>query len=80
MPQTLRLTQGELAQIIDDFFEAGIPAISFLELSRSDAKDYETIIDLQGKYVAETRGPSLENDPLKQKECYAVVVRKPTKP
>lgn len=77
MPETLRLTQGELAQIVYDLLEKGIPAVSFLDLSQSDAKDYETIIDQQGRYVAEARGPSLEYDPLKLRERYAVVVRKP---
>lgn len=78
MPSTLRLTQDELAQALDDVFRAGVPAISFLRLSHNDAKGYEEIIDLQEKYVAETRGPSLEYDPMKQVPMYSVVVRKPT--
>lgn len=79
MPATLRLTHGELAQALDDIFEVGIPAISFLRLSQSDAKDYVEIIDLQGKYVAETRGPSLEYDPMGKTPMFAVIVRKPAK-
>lgn len=79
MPETLRLTQDELAQAVDDIFRAGVSAMTFIRLSQNDAKGYEQIIDLQGKYVTETRGPSLEYDPTKQVPMFAVVIRKPAK-
>lgn len=72
-----RLSPSALTQAVSEILEAGVPVICFLKLSQENAKDYEKIIDTQGKYVTETRGPSLEYDPLKQQECYALFVRKP---
>ncbi|MBP7708225.1 hypothetical protein KA107_00950 [Candidatus Pacearchaeota archaeon] len=77
-PSSLRLTQDELAQALDDVFRAGVPAVSFLRLTQEEARRYEGLIDNMNKYVAEVRGPSLDHDPLKQVPFYAVFVRKPT--
>ncbi len=78
MNKTSRLSPDELTQAVDEILEAGVPVICFLKLSHDDSKIYEKIIDAQGKYVTETKGPSLEYDPLKEEEeYYALFVRKP---
>lgn len=77
MPETPRLSPGELTKAVNEILEAGVPVICFLRLTQNDAKVYEKIIETHGKYATETQGPSLEYDPLKQIECYALFVRKP---
>jgi hypothetical protein len=69
-----RLTQGELVEAVNDVFRVGVPALSFLRLSKEDAKSYADILDFQVGWRANVSGPSLDNDPLHQEHFYSVIV------
>ncbi len=69
----IRLTQEEIIEAVETMFRAGVPQIRFLALKQDEAERYRDFLDVTD-YEVEMDGPSLNNDPLKEKNLYSVII------
>jgi len=72
----LRITTGELEELTKSMFNAGFPSFRVLNLDKDSAREYQRIFEQLDipKIKTKVDGPSLQNDPLEEKERYSVTV------
>jgi len=75
MATLVDLAKGDLLEATEEMLKM-LPSLKVMGLDGIQAQELADFYEIVGDYTAYVHGPSRDNDPLREREFYGVVVRK----